>query len=127
MDPFNALSTAAAAKKIPPLKEAPPAKVMSCALVTLTNLEKDLDAEKEVIRGAGVPSAKMVSWLANSPARPAMVCGQLVPRDEGHPPPACQGSPCIQGHGKRPAQALSPRPMIEKEHRSVTPTRPTMS
>jgi hypothetical protein len=44
MNPFNALSTAAAARKIPPLKEAPPAKVMSCALVALADVEKDLDA-----------------------------------------------------------------------------------
>jgi hypothetical protein len=59
MDPFNAQSTAAAARKIQPLKEAPPAKVMSCALVTLTELEKTLDATKEVNGGAGVPLAKM--------------------------------------------------------------------
>jgi hypothetical protein len=59
MDPFNALSTTAARRKIPPLKEAPLAKVMSCALVASTYLEKDLDAAKEVTRGAGMPSVKM--------------------------------------------------------------------
>jgi hypothetical protein len=60
MDPFNALSTATAVRK-----EAPPAKVMSCALVTSTNLEKTLDAAKEVTEGAGGPSAKMAGrpWL----------------------------------------------------------------
>jgi hypothetical protein len=65
MDPFNALSTAAAARKIPPLKEAPLAKVMLCALVTSTDLEKTLDAVKEVTRGAVAPSAKMAGrpWL----------------------------------------------------------------
>jgi hypothetical protein len=79
MGPFNALSTAAAAKKIPPLKEAPPAKVMSCALVASTDLEKDLDAVKEVTRGVGAPSVKMVGRLADSPGQSAMVCGHLTP------------------------------------------------
>jgi hypothetical protein len=59
MDPINALSTAAVARKIPLLKEAPPIKVMSCALVASTHLEKDLDAAKDdwpigqLTRGAG--------------------------------------------------------------------------
>jgi hypothetical protein len=75
MDPFNALSTAVAVRKIPPLKEAPPAKVLSCALVASTDLEKTLDAAQEVIRGAGMPSVKMVGWPANSPDRPTVVCG----------------------------------------------------
>jgi hypothetical protein len=48
-------------KEDPAIEEAPPAKVMSCALVTSTNLEKTLDAAKEVTGGAGVPSAKMVA------------------------------------------------------------------
>jgi hypothetical protein len=48
MDPFNALSITAAARNIPPLKEAPPTKVMLCALVTSTDLEKTLDAVKKV-------------------------------------------------------------------------------
>jgi hypothetical protein len=65
MDPFDALSTIAATRKIPPLKEAPPTKVMSCASVALTDLEKDLDAAKEVTEGAGVPLAKMASRPAN--------------------------------------------------------------
>jgi hypothetical protein len=61
MDPFNALSTAAATREIPPLREAPPTKVMSCALVTSTDLERPLDAAKEVNGGAGVPPVKMVA------------------------------------------------------------------
>jgi hypothetical protein len=59
MDPFNALSTAAAARKIPSLKEAPPTKVISCALVTSTELEKNLDATRDVTGGAGTPMVKM--------------------------------------------------------------------
>jgi hypothetical protein len=61
MDPFNALSTTVAARKIPPMKEAPPAKVMSCALVASTDLEKDLDVVKEVLGGASMPLTKMAS------------------------------------------------------------------
>jgi hypothetical protein len=76
-DPFNALSTAAAARKIPPLKEAPPAKVMSCALVALTYLEKDLDAAKEVTGGAGTPLVKMAG-------RPWFVAIQLPMMRAGH-------------------------------------------
>jgi hypothetical protein len=72
MDPFNALSTATTARKIPSLQEAPPAKVMLCTLVMSRDLEKDLDATKEVNRGTNTPSAKM-----------AMVCGHSTPRDEG--------------------------------------------
>jgi hypothetical protein len=45
-------------------------------LIALTDLQKDLDVAKEATRGAGVPLAKMAG-------RPAMVCGQSVPRDEG--------------------------------------------
>jgi hypothetical protein len=59
MDPFNALSTAAARRKIPPLKEASPAKVMLYAFVASTDLEMDLDATNEVTGGAGAPSAKI--------------------------------------------------------------------
>jgi hypothetical protein len=120
MDPFNALSTAVAAMKIPPLKEAPPAKVMSCALVALTDLEKDLHAVKEVTGGASTPSAKMVG-------RPAgHVLWPFTPRDGGRSPPVHQGSPCSRGRGMYPARALSPRLMIGKEHQLVTPTCPTM-
>jgi hypothetical protein len=118
MDLFNALSTTATARRIPPLKEAPPTKVMSCALVTSTDLDKDLDAVKEVTGGAGTPSAKMAG-------PPTMVCGHLAPRDEGRSPPVRQGSSCTQGRGTHLARALFPRPMIGKVHRSVTPTRPT--
>jgi hypothetical protein len=125
MDPINALSTAAAARKIPPLKEAPPAKVMSCALVASTDLEKGLDAMKKVTRGASAPSMKMDGRAANSPSRLAMVCGHSAPRDEGRSPPVHQGSLYTRGCGTRLAHALSPRPMIGMEHRSVTPTHPT--
>jgi hypothetical protein len=125
IDLFNALSTTAAARKISPLKEASPAKVMSCALVAMTDLEKDLDAAKEVTGGAGAPSMKMAGRLANSPGRSAMVCGQSVPRDEGQSQPARQGPPCTHGHGTHPAHALSPRLTIGKEHRSVMSTCPT--
>jgi hypothetical protein len=116
VDPFNTLSTTAAARKTPPLKEAPPAKVMSCALVASTDLEKDLYAVREVTGRAGAPSAKMVGQLADSPSRLAMVCGQSVPRDEGRSPPARQDSPYTRGHGTHPAHAVSPRPTIRKEH-----------
>jgi hypothetical protein len=43
---------------------APPAKVMSCTLVASTDLERALDATKEVTEGAGVPLVKMSSQLA---------------------------------------------------------------
>jgi hypothetical protein len=79
MDHFNALSTATAARKIPPLKDAPPFEVISCALVASTTLEKDLDAAKEVTGGADAPSAKMADRPANSPGRPTMVCGHSPP------------------------------------------------
>jgi hypothetical protein len=72
MDPFNALSTVVATRKIPPLKEASPAKVMLCVLVASTDLQKDLDVAKEVTGGVGMPSVKMVGWSA-------LVCGQLSP------------------------------------------------
>jgi hypothetical protein len=108
MDPFNALSIAAAARKIPQLKEAPPTKVMSCALVASTDLE-DLDAVREVTGGADVPSVKMVD-------RPAMVCGHSTPHDEGRPSPARQGSLYTRGRGTRPACDLSPCLMIRMEH-----------
>jgi hypothetical protein len=124
MDPFNALPTAATTRKIPPLKEASPAKVMSCALVASTDLQKNLDAAKERIGGANVLSVKMVGWLTNSPGWPTMVCRQSVPRDEGRSPTARQGSPYTRGHGTRPVHALSPRLMIGMEHRLVMPTHP---
>jgi hypothetical protein len=126
MDPFNALSTATAARKIPPLKEAPPAKVMSCVLVASIDLEKDLDAAKQVTGGADTPSTKMANRPANDPSRPTKVCGHSAPRDEGRPPPVRQGSPCTRGCGTHSTHALSPRPTIGKEHQSVMPTRPTM-
>jgi hypothetical protein len=125
MDPFNALSTAIATRKIPPLREAPLTKVILCALVASTDLERALDAVK-VTGGAGVPSVKMANRPANSPGWPAMVCGHSAPRDEGLSPPVRQGSPCARGHGTRLVHALSPRPTIGKEHRLITPTRPTM-
>jgi hypothetical protein len=84
-----------------------------------------LDASREVIGGADEPSAKMASWPANPPSRPAMVCGQSVPHDEGRSPLAHKGSSYTRGHGTCPVRALSPRPMIGKEHQSVTLTSPT--
>jgi hypothetical protein len=51
-----------------------------------------------------------------------MICCHSAPRDEGRSPPACQGSPCIDGHRMHLARALSPRVKIGKEHRSVRPT-----
>jgi hypothetical protein len=95
VDPFNALSTTTTTRKIPPLREAPPAKVMSCALVASTDLERAFDAAKEVTGGANVPSAKMAGRPANSPGWSDMVCGHLASHDEGWSPPACQGSPCV--------------------------------
>jgi hypothetical protein len=63
------------------------------------------------------------SWRAISQdGRSAMVCGQLVPRDEGRSPLVLQGSPCTRGRGTCLVHALSPRPTIGKEHRSVMPT-----
>jgi hypothetical protein len=44
---------------LPPLKEASPAKVMLCALIASIDLQKDLDATKEVTGGASTPLAKM--------------------------------------------------------------------
>jgi hypothetical protein len=79
MDPFNALSTDAATRKIPPLKEVLHTKVMSCALVASIDLEKDLDDTKEVGEGVSVPLAKMVGLSANSPGWLAMVCGNAPP------------------------------------------------
>jgi hypothetical protein len=55
-----------------------------------------------------------------------MVCGHSAPREECRSPLACKCCTCTQGHGTRPAHALSPRLMIEKEDRSVMPTCPTM-
>jgi hypothetical protein len=76
MNPFNALSIAATVRKILPLKEASPAKVMSCALIASIDIQKDLDATKEVTGGAGAPSTKMASRPANSPGRPWFVANQ---------------------------------------------------
>jgi hypothetical protein len=67
MDPFNALPTATAARNILPLKEAPLDKVMFCALVASTDLEKSLHVVKEVTGGAGAPSVKMVGQPASRP------------------------------------------------------------
>jgi hypothetical protein len=62
MDPFNALSSVATVRMIPPLREAPPAKVTSCT--------------KEAIGGAGMPSRMMGGrptdhcwWMIDPPSR----------------------------------------------------------
>jgi hypothetical protein len=93
MDPFNAISTTVAARMIPPLKEAPPTKVTSCALVTSTDLEKALDAAKEVIGGAGVPSVMMGGQPVKSPSWRATVGVRLTALEVGQPSPAHQSSP----------------------------------
>jgi hypothetical protein len=73
--------------------------------------EKDLDAAKEVTRGAGAPSAKTAD-------RPWLVAIRLPPHVEGQgrSPPVRQGSRCTRGRGTHSAHALSPRLMIGKEH-----------
>jgi hypothetical protein len=43
------------------LKEASPAKVITCALIALAYLQKDIDAAKELTGGASVPLPKMAS------------------------------------------------------------------
>jgi hypothetical protein len=81
MDPFNAMSSAAATRKILPSKEASPGKVMSCVLIALTDLQKDLDATKEVTGGADVLLSKMAGQLAGHGLWP------IDPHDEGQSPP----------------------------------------
>jgi hypothetical protein len=122
MDPFNTLSTVAATRMIPPLRDASPAKVASCVLVASTDLEEALDAAKEDTRGAGTPSAMMAYRSAKSPGRQTMVGGHMTPLKVGQPSPARQSSPCAWGHGSHPFRALSPCPMIRKERQSVMPT-----
>jgi hypothetical protein len=119
MDPFNALSTAATARMIPPLRETPPAKVTSCMLVASTDLEKVLDTAKEVIEGADAPSATMGG-------QPATIGGLFTQLEVGQPSPACQSSPAAQGHASHPVRVLSPRPKIGKEQCSVMPMHPSM-
>jgi hypothetical protein len=80
-------------RKEDPTNERGITKVMSCALVASTNLQKDLDTAKGVTGGASAPSAKMVGRSDRSLSWSAMVCGQLVPHDEGRSPPTRQGSP----------------------------------
>jgi hypothetical protein len=85
MDPFNALSTAATVRKIPPFKGAPPAKVMSCALVASIDLEKDLYATREVTGGANAPLVKMIGRPTNSLAgQPWFVAIWPPMRRDGH-------------------------------------------
>jgi hypothetical protein len=85
VEPFNALSTAAVARKIAPLKEVPPAKVMSCALVASIDLEKDLDAAKEVTGGVGMPSVKMAGRPTPLASRPWFVVNwSLAMRADHH-------------------------------------------
>jgi hypothetical protein len=50
------------------LKEASPTKVISCVLVTSTDLQKDLDASNEATGGVNVPSAKMAGqpWFVSN-------------------------------------------------------------
>jgi hypothetical protein len=64
---------------IPLLRDAGPTKLTSCALVASTDLEKALDAVKEVIEGASAPSAMMGNRPAKSPSQLATVGGRLTP------------------------------------------------
>jgi hypothetical protein len=94
MDPFNALSIATVVWNIPMLKEAPTAEVMSCALVRSTDLEKTLDAAKEVIGGAGAPSVKMgpsIPSFTIAPFVDSLLCYRLIRR----PKSILQDSPKI--------------------------------
>jgi hypothetical protein len=111
------MSTAVAARKIPSLKEASPATVMSCALVTLTDLQKDLDAANEVTGEDGVPLTKM-------DGRPWFVANRSPVMRANHHQRA--KVPLVFEAVERAwVCALSPHPMIGKEHRSVTSTPPT--
>jgi hypothetical protein len=78
--------------------------------------------KKENIRGASGPSVKMGGWPANTDGRPAMGVGHPASLVVGRPSPVRQGSSSAHGRGVQPARALSPRPTIRKEHRSITPT-----
>jgi hypothetical protein len=120
------LSIAFVASAIPPLKEAAPTKVACCSLVASTDLEKALDKANEETRGANAPLATMGGRPANIDGRSAMGFDRPAPVKVGRPSPSCQGSQCARGHGTRPTRALSPCSMIGKEHRSITPMRPTM-
>jgi hypothetical protein len=64
MDTFNALSTIATARKIPPLKNASPTKVMLCALVASIDLQKDLDATKELTGGTSHHQCAKISLVS---------------------------------------------------------------
>jgi hypothetical protein len=126
MDPFNALSTIAVARKTPPLKVVPTAKVMSCTLVTSIDQEKTLDAAKEVTGGAALHRQR---WPTDRPTlladRPWFVANRSPVMRAIHHQCANVPSPCTRGHGTHLAHALSPHPTIRKERRSVTPTPPT--
>jgi hypothetical protein len=112
MDPFNALSTAATVER---------GITRQGHVVCVDRIDRPTE---------GLRCCKGGHWRSQhaigKDGWPAMVCGQSVPRDEGRSPPARQGSPCTRGHGMNPTHDLSPRPMIGKDHRLVTPTRPTM-
>jgi hypothetical protein len=88
-NPINALSIAAAARKIPPLKEASPAKVMSCKLIASIDLQKELDATKEVTGGADAPSTKMA-------CRPWFVANQSHHHQHAKLPPVTEVVECAR-------------------------------
>jgi hypothetical protein len=54
-----------------------------------------------------------------------MVGGHTMPLEVGQPSRALQSSPCARSRGSCPIRALSPRLMIGKEYRWVTPTHPS--
>jgi hypothetical protein len=112
MDPFNALPTATAARNILPLKEAPLDKVMFCALVASTDLEKSLHVVKEVTGGAGAPSVKMVGQPAS---RPWFVANRSpVMRDNHH---QCAKVPLVPEVMERTWLVLFP--VVRRSGRSI--------
>lgn len=110
---FNFVSTAAASKAIPPMKEPPPEKVAQVTLVESRDLEIVLDSAKGHSPGGWAPGSSVGD-------RPA-------PSKAGRPGSGRPGSPLPSARSERPPRPLSPRPTIGKgkEHRTGTPTRPT--
>jgi hypothetical protein len=98
MKSFNVISTAAAMRGIPSVKESP-VKVASCTLVASSDLDKVLDVTKDITRGADAPMTKMGGQLANIDGRPAMSFGRPSPLEVGHSTHAREASPCAQGRG----------------------------
>jgi hypothetical protein len=117
MESFNVISTDAAARVMPLLKESPP-KVMSCTLAAYGDLDKALDVTKGVTGGVG-------TLLANMGGRPAMSFGRPAPLEVGRLSLVREALPGAHGHALRPTRVLSPHPTIRKGHQSVKPMDPT--